>query len=88
MRCPHCGKRSVISHVTVRWNQVRGLLIPTRGHYCTSCKTAFETVRPAESDFAFGSVRVDAMTDALRRLQENADLVVVRHKTGAREVLF
>jgi len=88
MRCPNCGKRSVISHVTVRWNQVRGALLPARGHYCTACKTAFEGEPLRSGEFGFRSVRVDAMTDAIRRLQESADLIVVRHKTGLREVLF
>jgi len=88
MRCPNCGKRSVISHVTVRWNQVRGALLPARGHYCTACKTAFEGEPVRSGEFGFRSVRVDAMTDAILRLQESADLIVVRHKTGLREVLF
>jgi hypothetical protein len=88
MRCPNCGKQAVISHVTVRWSQVKGSFLPARGHYCTSCKTAFEDERPQSEDFAFRSIRVSAMTEALRRLQESADLVVVRHKSGAREVLF
>lgn len=88
MRCPNCGKRSVISHVTVRWSQVKGSFLPARGHYCTACKTAFEDECPDKGEFAFQSVRVDAMTDALRRLQESADLVVVRHRAGGPEVLF
>ena len=88
MRCPNCGKRSVISHVTVRWNQANGVYQPARGHYCIACKTAFEDAHLPKKDFAFRSVRVSAMTDALRRLQESADLVVVRHRTGEREVLF
>jgi len=88
MRCPNCGKRSVISHVTVRWNQANGVYQPARGHYCIACKTAFEDAHLPKKDFAFRSVRVTAMTDALRRLQESADLVVVRHRTGEREVLF
>jgi len=87
MRCPHCGKRSVINHVTVRWNQVRGSFLPSRGHYCTACKTAF-AAGGAERDFAFHSVRIDEMTDALRRLQQSADLIVVRHRSGTCEVLF
>ena len=88
MRCPHCGKRSVISHVTVRWNHVKGSFLPSRGHYCTACKTAFEDERPVPRGFAFQSVRIDAMTEALRRLQESADVIVVRHRSGIREVLF
>jgi Ni,Fe-hydrogenase I small subunit len=88
MRCPHCGKRSVISHVTVRWNQVKGSFLPSRGHYCTACKTAFEDERAAVREFTFQSVRIDAMTEALRRLQESADVIVVRHRSGVREVVF
>lgn len=88
MRCPHCGKRSVISHVTVRWNQVKGSFFPSRGHYCTACKTAFEDERAAPRQFGFRSVRIEAISDAIRRLQESGDVIVVRHRSGAREVLF
>jgi len=88
MRCPNCGKQSVIRSVTVRWSQSRGAMIPERGHFCTACKKGFEDERPPSGELAFQSVKVDGMTDALRYLQESADLVVVRHKTGVREVLF
>lgn len=90
MRCPHCGKQALISRVTIRWVHVRGSLLPERGFYCTACGTAFEDAAPApaRSDFAFRSVHVNAMSDALRRLQESADLVVVRLKSGVREVLY
>ncbi len=90
MRCPHCGKQAVISHVTIRWVHVKGSLLPERGFYCTACGTAFEDAPapPARSDFAFRSVHVDALNDALRSLQESADLVVVRYKSGVREVLY
>ena len=67
---------------------MKGSFLPARGHYCTACKAAFEDECPDKGEFAFQSVRVDAMTDALRRLQESADLVVVRHRAGGREVLF
>jgi len=67
---------------------VKGSFLPSRGHYCIACKTAFEDERPGAREFAFQSVRIDAMTDALRRLQESADVIVVRHRSGSREVLF
>ncbi|HLJ62401.1 MAG TPA: hypothetical protein VKZ50_22000 [bacterium] len=88
MRCPRCGRQAIVGHVTIRWLQVKGALLPERGYYCTACGHAFDEVAPRPGDFAFRSVRVDAMSDALRRLQENADVVVVRHKTGTREVLY
>jgi DNA-directed RNA polymerase subunit RPC12/RpoP len=89
MRCPHCGKQTVINHVTIRWVQVKGSFLPERGFYCTACGTAFEDApAPVPRDFAFRSVHVETMSDALRRLQESADVVVVRHKTGIREVLY
>ncbi len=88
MRCPRCGRQTVISHVTIRWVQVKGSFLPERGYYCTACGNAFEAAAPARDEFAFRSVHVDAMSDALRRLQESGDIVVVRHKTGVREVLY
>lgn len=78
----------MVSHVTIRWIQVRASFIPERGHYCTACGFAFEEALPPVRDFAFRSVPVGTMSDALRRLQESADLVVIRHKTGTREVLY
>lgn len=88
MRCPQCGRKSVVSHVTIRWIQIRGSFLPERGHYCTGCGFTFEEALPPIRDFGFHSVLVEGMSDALRRLQESADLVVIRHKTGAREVLY
>jgi DNA-directed RNA polymerase subunit RPC12/RpoP len=88
MRCPQCGKQTVISHVTIRWLQVKGSFLPERGYYCTACGNAFEDGHLSRSGFSFRSVQVKAMSDALRRLQESADVVVVRHKTGEREVLY
>ncbi len=88
MRCPQCGKQTVISHVTIRWLQVKGSFLPERGYYCTACGNAFEDGLPSRGEFAFRSVQVAAVSDALRRLQESADVVVVRHKTGVREILY
>lgn len=88
MRCPHCGRPNVVSHVTVRWTQARGALVPERGYYCTACGNAFDEMRPRPGDFAFRSIQVSSISSAIRRLQESADLVVVRHRTGIREVLY
>jgi DNA-directed RNA polymerase subunit RPC12/RpoP len=88
MRCPKCGKQSVISHVTIRWIQLKGSFLPERGYYCTACGNTFADAAPSRGEFAFRSVQVATVSDALRRLQESADLVVVRHKTGLREVLY
>jgi DNA-directed RNA polymerase subunit RPC12/RpoP len=88
MRCPHCGRKSIVSHVTIRWLHVKGSFVPERGYYCTACGNAFEDAVPAGGEFTFRSVEVPAISDAVRRLQETADVVVVRHKTGTREVLY
>lgn len=88
MRCPYCGKPNVVSHVTIRWVQVRGSLVPERGCYCTACGTAFEDPTPPSADLGFRSVRVGAVSDAIRRLQESADVIVVRHKGGVHEVVY
>ncbi|HXX39649.1 MAG TPA: hypothetical protein VEP50_16120 [bacterium] len=88
MRCPRCGRQTIVGHVTIRWLQAKGSLLPERGYYCTACGHAFDEMIPQRGDFAFQSVRVDSMSDALRRLQENGDVVVVRHKGGVREVLY
>jgi uncharacterized protein YlaI len=88
VRCPQCGRPNVISHVTVRWAHVRGSLVPERGYYCVACGNAFDEPRPQRGSFVFRSVQVSAVTPAIRRLQESADVVVVRHRTGMREVLY
>jgi DNA-directed RNA polymerase subunit RPC12/RpoP len=88
MRCPHCGRKSVVNHVTIRWLHVKGSFVPERGYYCTACGNAFEEAPPAAGEFAFRSVEIAAVSDAVRRLQESADVVIVRHKTGVREVLY
>ncbi len=88
MRCPHCGRQTVIRHVTIRWVQVKGSYLPERGSYCTACGTAFEDAPPVARDFVFRSVQVSTISDAVRRLQESADLIVVRHKSGVREVVY
>lgn len=88
MRCPHCGRKSIVNHVTIRWLHVKGSFTPERGYYCTACGNAFEEALPAAGEFAFRSVQVGAISDAVRRLQESADVVVVQHKTGIREVLY
>ena len=88
MRCPQCGRPNVVSHVTIRWAHARGSLVPERGYYCVACGNAFDEPRPQRGSFTFHSVQVPAVTSAIRRLQENADVVVVRHRTGMREVVY
>jgi len=88
MRCPHCSRQTIIGHVTIRWLHVKGSLVPERGYYCTACGNAFDEVLPAAGEFAFRSVRVETVSDAVQSLQENGDVVVIRHKTGTREVLY
>jgi hypothetical protein len=77
-----------VSHVTIRWAHARGSLVPERGYYCVACGNAFDEPRPQRGSFTFHSVQVPSVTSAIRRLQESADVVVVRHRTGMREVLY
>jgi transposase-like protein len=88
MRCPQCGRPNVVSHVTIRWAHARGSLVPERGYYCVACGNAFDEPRPQRGSFTFHSVQVPSVTSAIRRLQESADVVVVRHRTGMREVMY
>jgi DNA-directed RNA polymerase subunit RPC12/RpoP len=88
MRCPQCGRPNVVSHVTIRWTQTRGALVPERGYYCVACGNAFDEPRPQRGSFAFRSLQVSSITPAILRLQESGDVVVVRHRTGMREVLY
>jgi DNA-directed RNA polymerase subunit RPC12/RpoP len=88
VRCPQCGRPNVVSHVTIRWAHARGSLVPERGYYCVACGNAFDEPRPQRGSFTFHSVQVPSVTSAIRRLQESADVVVVRHRTGMREVLY
>ena len=88
VRCPQCGRPNVVSHVTIRWAHARGSLVPERGYYCVACDNAFDEPRPQRGSFTFHSVQVPSVTSAIRRLQESADVVVVRHRTGMREVLY
>jgi len=74
--------------VTIRWAHARGSVVPERGYYCVACGNAFDEPRPQRGSFTFRSVQVPAVTPAIRRLQESADVVVVRHRTGMREVLY
>lgn len=86
MNCPTCGSAKVLSNVTVAWVQIRDSLLPERGHFCTSCSKPFRA--PRAGDIAFSTVRVNTISPALLRLQENADLVVVRYRAGVKEVIY
>lgn len=86
MKCPNCGSAKVLSNVTVAWVQIRDSLLPDRGHFCTSCSKPFHA--PQAGNIAFSTVRVNAISPALLRLQESADLVVVRYRAGVKEVIY
>ena len=86
VNCPVCGSAKVLSNVTVAWVQIRDSLLPERGHFCTSCSKPFQA-RPA-GDLAFRAIRVNDISPALLRLQENADLIVVRYRAGGKEVIY
>ncbi|MBI4277250.1 MAG: hypothetical protein HY660_02240 [Armatimonadetes bacterium] len=86
MRCPHCGSEYLVSNVTIRWMQVRGMFLHERGHYCVACGKGIEgAAAPSEMLLA---VRVERVSAALRSLQESGDVVVVQHRDGTKEVLF
>ena len=84
--CPHCGSDKVVNNITVRWNQTRGAFHPERGIFCTTCGKAFKGSDRGEA--GFHAVRVEGMTPALSKLQQNGDLVVVRHRNGVTEVIY
>ncbi len=86
MRCPYCRSRHVLPNITVRWSQLRGRIRPERGHFCTGCGRPFSE-GPA-GDLAFRSVRIEDVSSALYSLQRSGDVVIVRHRTGAPEILF
>ncbi|MGH2349178.1 MAG: hypothetical protein ACRDFT_06910 [bacterium] len=86
MNCPTCGSAKVLSNVTIAWVHVRDSLLPERGHFCTSCSKPFHA--PLAGTIPFGTVRVRAISPALLRLQESADLVVIRHRAGVKEVVY
>jgi hypothetical protein len=86
VNCPTCGGTKVLSNVTIAWVQVRDSLVPERGHFCTSCSKPFRA--PMAGTIPFGTVRVRAISPALLRLQESADLVVIRHRAGIKEVVY
>jgi DNA-directed RNA polymerase subunit RPC12/RpoP len=86
MKCPNCGSVKVLSNVTVAWVQIRASILPERGYFCTSCSKPFRARQGG--DIALSTVRVSAISPALLRLQENADLVVVRHRAGVKEVIY
>ena len=86
MKCPQCGSRHVVSNITIRWNQVNGSFLSERGHFCFRCGRPFR--HTLHGDFAFRSVRVPAATPAMHSLQASGDMVVVRYRSGATEILL
>jgi hypothetical protein len=86
MPCPYCGSRYVLCDITIRWSHFRGQLRSERGHFCTGCGRSFP--RSVAHDLAFSSVQVAEVSPALYSLQRSGDVVIVRHRSGASEVLF
>lgn len=86
MDCPYCGSPNVVPNVTIRWSQVRGVFVPRRGAYCTSCGKAFEGRGGGE--LALRSVLIERITPAIRSLQESGDLIVIRHRNGTLELVY
>jgi len=86
MKCPQCGSRHVVSNITIRWNPVKGSFLSERGHFCFRCGRPFQHVQ--HGDLGFRSVRIPAATPAMHSLQATGDMVVVRYRNGATEILF
>jgi DNA-directed RNA polymerase subunit RPC12/RpoP len=86
IKCPQCGSRHVVSNITIRWNQVKGSFLSERGHFCFRCGRPFQ--QALVGDFTFRSVRVPGATTAMHSLQASGDMIVVRYRNGATEVLF
>lgn len=76
----------MISNITIRWNQVKGAFLSERGHFCFKCGRPFQPGSGGE--LAIRSVRVGAVTPAVQSLQATGDVVVVRYRNGATEVLY
>jgi len=85
LKCPQCGSRHVISNITIRWRQVRGAFLSERGHFCFRCGRPFQP--GSNGELAFRTVRVDTVSPAIRSLQATADVIVVRYRNGATEIL-
>jgi|GEM_PF-540529 hypothetical protein len=86
MTCPYCNSENVVQNVTVRWSQVRGVFVPKRGHYCTTCGKSFDP--PASDGLSLSTVILEEVTPAIRKLQESGDVIVVRHRDGVHEVIY
>lgn len=86
MKCPQCGSRHVVSNITIRWNQVKGSFLSERGHFCFQCGRPFQHMLIGH--FTFRSLRVPVATAAMHSLQASGDVVVIRYRNGATEILF
>ncbi|MDR7468148.1 MAG: hypothetical protein QN141_11030 [Armatimonadota bacterium] len=76
----------MISNITIRWRQVQGAFLSERGHFCFRCGRPFQP--GSNGELAFRTVRVDAVSPAVRSLQATADVIVVRYRNGATEILY
>ncbi|HET6946780.1 MAG TPA: hypothetical protein VFJ45_03125 [bacterium] len=76
----------MISNITIRWNQVKGAFLSERGHFCFKCGRPFQP--GSNGELAFRTVRVDAVSPAVQSLQTTADVVVVRYRNGATEIVY
>jgi transposase-like protein len=86
MTCPYCNSENVVCNVTIRWNQIRGVFVPRRGHYCTTCGKSFDP--SPEDGLSLSAVVLEEITPAIRKLQESGDVIVVRHRDGLHEVVY
>lgn len=76
----------MVSNITIRWNQVKGSFLSERGHFCFRCGHPFEN--PTPDGLAFRRLRVPAATPAMQSLQASGDVIVVRYRSGATEIVF
>jgi DNA-directed RNA polymerase subunit RPC12/RpoP len=86
VKCPQCGSRHVVSNITIQWNQIKGSFHSERGHFCFRCGRPFQPAQAGE--LGLRSIRVPEATAAMHSLQASGDVVVVRYRTGATEILF
>ena len=86
MKCPQCGSRHVVSNITIRWNQVKGSFLSERGHFCFRCGRPFQN--SLYGDLTFHKLRVPTVTPSMLSLQATGDMVIVRYRNGATEILF
>lgn len=65
---------------------MKGAFLSERGHFCFRCGRPFQP--GSNGELAFRTVRVDAVSPAVHSLQGSGDVIVVRYRNGATEILY